>query len=315
MEKGVSSSSRWKPPVSSTPEGHCMQEGGSGGSSSKGDAAVEVEADIPVPHRGLIILDHPYDQEDTFIVHRLSYERARLPSGGGWFLEFDGKGMGCAADAADKCECLLVEDLLQRVVVRRGGKQLWVVDRAAQKEWCISDKMQRFKRLEVSVLLCPSWQPQALPAVLLDMPRAACRFFWEASSFYTIMGLDCYQGQASNWVYRQSKAWTTHIRSLGLGDGHILKGMHGNAKGMDSASDDEEDLFMPFPGFSTCAVLALGAKWASSPGSLTQQANSRFMAPQAARFLFQSLLAGSVRHSFLQGFSVDIRFRKEWASE
>ena len=67
----------------------------------------------------------------------ISYERVRLPKGEEWFLEFDDMGMGAAADAGNVAEgVVIVEDVLQRVVCRRGGR-LWVVDKAANSEWCI----------------------------------------------------------------------------------------------------------------------------------------------------------------------------------
>ena len=69
MEKGVRSSSAFVSPKSVAPDGACMNTSGGSGGGSKQVAAVKKELDIPVPHRGLIFLDRPYDQEDVWIVH------------------------------------------------------------------------------------------------------------------------------------------------------------------------------------------------------------------------------------------------------
>ena len=151
--------------------------------------------------------------------------------------------------------------------------------------WSVTDKLTRYKQLDISVLVAPSWSKVQCSAVFLDMPRMESRFFWEAAVLYKQLGLTSYGGQASTWFYRGRKPWAAWMRTLGLGDGHLLRGLHGNSKADPEASDDgEEDLFMPYSGMSTCAVLALLTKWSASEPILQQREDARWLMPQAARF-------------------------------
>ena len=53
----------------------------------KGEKEKKEEDDYAlIPHTGHLVLDKPFDQEGMYVVHRLSMERAALPTGGDWFL-------------------------------------------------------------------------------------------------------------------------------------------------------------------------------------------------------------------------------------
>ena len=276
--------------------------------------AEEEEEYALLPHTGHLVLDKPFDQEGVYVVHGLSMERAALPTGGDWFLCYDDQGFACAADCRDRMDPVCIEDLLVKRVCTRNGK-LWVVvghgsDRVI---WSVTDKLTRYKQLDISVLVAPSWSKVQCSAVFLDMPRMESRFFWEAAVLYKQLGLTSYGGQASTWFYRGRKPWAAWMRALGLGDGHLLRGLHGNAKEDPEASDDgEEDLFMLYSGMSTCAVLALLTKWSASEPTLHQRQDARWMMPQAARFFLQSLIAGCVRTPQMPWRSINVRFLRSW---
>ena len=218
----------------------------------------------------------------------MSYEMYKLPAGGDWFLEFNAQGFAAAVDANDQLECVCAEDVLGRQVCRQDG-QLWVFDTHSKQRWCISERMKRHQQIEVTVLLAPSWQKQVLNAALLEMPRQACRLFLEAASTYKQMGISTYQGQPSAWLYRQHKIWATCLRTLGLGEGHLLNGLHGNANGIAASSDEDEELFMPLPAMSTCGMFALFCKWATQMGSHVQRTCSRWQSPRLLALCFSAL--------------------------
>ena len=131
-----------------------------------------------------------------YVVHSLSMERAALPTGGDWFLCYDEHGFACAADGRDRMDPVCIEDLLVKRVCKRNGK-LWVVvgqgsDRVI---WSVTDKLTRYKQLDISVLVAPSWSKVQCSAVFLDMPRMESRFFWEAAVLYKQLGLTWWSGK------------------------------------------------------------------------------------------------------------------------
>ena len=67
-------------------------------------------------------IDRPFDAEDVFLAHKVSYERYKLPAGGDWLLEFDAQGFAAAVDANDQLDCVCAEDVLKRQVCRQDAQ-------------------------------------------------------------------------------------------------------------------------------------------------------------------------------------------------
>ena len=53
------------------------------------------------PHLGCLLLDKPFDDDRCFLVHQHTLERAALPRGGDWAIEYDDSGFAALVDLED----------------------------------------------------------------------------------------------------------------------------------------------------------------------------------------------------------------------
>ena len=100
---------------------------------------VQKQSRFLLPPIDLLFLDRPFDAEDVFLVHKMSYGRYKLLAGD-WFWEFHAQGFAFAVDANDQLDCVCAEDVFKRQVCRRDGQLCFLYTKQAALAYLREDE-------------------------------------------------------------------------------------------------------------------------------------------------------------------------------
>lgn len=210
-----------------------------------------------MPHDGQVFLD--MTPGGLVVTHMQTLASKLAPSGHHWQLQCDDGFAALSAPTTD--EVVLLEEWLTLQLYANAAGELVVMplggascaSARSLKVWMTS--YTGFSGIWASETLFPDL---TLPMFRLDFPRQGSSWWFDALSFFKLLSLNSYMGQASKWCFESAPSWLRLLARYGM-QRQVMR----STQGLSSAPGLDDDRFLPKPAVSLRGMLCLLWRWAS----------------------------------------------------
>ena len=266
-------------------------------------------------HQPYVFLNKPWNDAATYLCHRLTSAKVKLPLGAQWDMAFDDGEMGGLFDLNKQVnggEPLLMENLFKQTVCnRKSDLREFVYDQSRGKAllWDTMVAKQRFQSLNVRFLCGAMRQQHSHPACLMALARGGCRVFWNCNELYEALNMKSFSNQGSKWVYTYMGKWQQYLESVGFRGNHCIRSkklMPDQPVPNDGCGRDPACDVLPFSSMSTLSLLQSLVRWKAMSA---QKGGLRHKPTQQAVVCY---LAGLLASACGEDWTLDIALSHAW---
>ena len=180
-------------------------------------------------HQEHVFLNKPWNDAFTYLCHRLTSEKVKLPLRAQWGMAFDDGELGGLFDLKKHVnggEALLMENPFKQTVCNSTSDlRQFVYDQSKGKAllWDTTLAKQHFQSLNVRFLCGAMRQQHAHPVCLMALARGGCRVFWNCNELCEALHVTSFSNRGSKWVYIYMEKWQQYLESVGFGGNHCIR--------------------------------------------------------------------------------------------